>query len=81
MYEFTIGDKIADNDHRMIGRVLTITEVGAVSVVAINSNRSRFSILKRRIYTDGKPRKSGFRLVRTDQPALEAQQPDQPKEN
>lgn len=59
-----IGDKIKDNDPRMNGRELTITVDAGDYIRAQNSVFQEVRILKRRIYTDGKPRKSGFSLVR-----------------
>ena len=65
-----VGDKLKDNDPRMAGRFLTITAIGVVgiygveSVRAKNTNGKEVSISTRRIYTDGKPRRSGFDLVK-----------------
>lgn len=60
-----IGDKIKDNDPRMGGnRVLTIvdTDVSSRRVQAVYCGRKVW-IKECRIYTDGKPRRSGFDLV------------------
>lgn len=69
-----IGDKIKDNDPRMPERVLTITAIGLRTERGIENVRAKtryssreFSISTRRIHTDGKPRRSGFDLMK-DQP-------------
>lgn len=60
-----VGDRIRDNDPRMTGnRVLTITEVLPNRVAARDLMGRSFYILRRRIFTDGKPRRSGFDLVK-----------------
>lgn len=65
MDELKVGDRIKDNDPRMgTTRVLTISELLPYGVLAKDSGGRVFSLLKRRIYTDGKPRKSGFSLLR-----------------
>lgn len=62
--ELKIGDKIMDNDPRMsYRRELTIIEILPNGVMAEDSVRRVFKILRRRIYTDGKPRRNGFDLV------------------
>lgn len=61
-YGLQIGDRIKDNDPRASHRVLTITEILPNGVRAVFAAREVF-ILRRRIYTDGKPRRSGFALV------------------
>lgn len=64
-----VGDKLKDNDPRMANRVLTITAIGVVSTNGIESVRAKgragpeVRISTRRIYSDGKPRRSGFDLV------------------
>lgn len=59
-----IGDKLKDNDPRMsYRRVLTILEILPNGVMAEDSVRRVFTILRRRIYTDGKARRNGFDLV------------------
>jgi hypothetical protein len=57
------GRRIKDNDPRMPARVLTITELLPFGVRAQNISGRTFTILKRRIHTDGKPRKNGFTLL------------------
>lgn len=72
MSELKIGDKVKDNDPRSLHRVLTITSVGNETVMAVFAARhSRISI--RRIHTDGKPRRSGFSLLRFPPPPTGAQ--------
>jgi hypothetical protein len=61
--ELKVGDKIKDNDPRSSYRVLTITEILPNGVRAAFAGRLS-TILRRRIYTDGKPRRSGFSLLR-----------------
>lgn len=59
-----IGSKIRDNDPRVTyDRVLTVTGTLPFGVVAKDSNGRSYTILRRRIFTDGKPRRSGFSLV------------------
>jgi hypothetical protein len=64
-----LGDTIIDNDPRMKGRILVIESFGVTTVHGPQSVRARdqsgrtFSIATRRIYADGKPRRSGFTLV------------------
>jgi len=59
-----IGQQIKDNDPRVPGRVLTIAEIFPNGVVAKNTHGHAVTILRRRIYTDGKPRRNGFDLLR-----------------
>jgi hypothetical protein len=59
-----VGDKLRDNDPRMPNRVLTVHQVLPNGVAVKNSIGRVFLILRRRIYTDGKPRRSGFDLVK-----------------
>ena len=62
--ELQVGQKIKDNDPRMTyRRVLKILELLPNGVVAEDSRGRRFTILRRRIFIDGKPRRSGFSLV------------------
>lgn len=65
--ELKIGDKLKDNDPRMPNRVLTIAEVLPNGVMCFTHANRTTMILRRRIYTDGKPRRSGFSLVQQDQ--------------
>ncbi|MGA0608879.1 hypothetical protein [Caldimonas sp. KR1-144] len=62
--ELKPGDRIKDNDPRMPGRVLTITDILPNGVVARDARGREFGYLRRRIHTDGKPRKSGFSLIK-----------------
>jgi len=62
MSELKVGDRIKDNDPRMPNRVLKVTEITATRVKAIDAYHVA-SIELRRIYTDGKPRRSGFSKV------------------
>ena len=57
------GRRIMDNDPRMRPRALTIAELLPFGVRATDISGRTFTILKRRIYTDGKPRKNGFTLL------------------
>lgn len=60
------GDVIVDNDPRMNGRRLTIDHLGANGgyVYACNGyRRALFRIRADRIHTDGKERRSGYRLI------------------
>lgn len=60
-----VGDQIKDNDPRMsYRRVLTVAEVLPNGVAAKDTSGRLFLILRRRIYTDGKPRRNGFDLIR-----------------
>jgi hypothetical protein len=61
--ELQIGQRIKDNDPRMPPRVLTIIEVTPKEVLAENVAHRVFSIRPDRIYTDGKPRRTGFSLL------------------
>lgn len=65
--ELCVGDRIKDNDPRgLFNRVLTIISLRstfAETVTVEDANGRKFSILRRRIYTDGKPRRSGFSRV------------------
>jgi hypothetical protein len=60
------GMKIKDNDVRMGTRILTIEEILPNGVVAKSPVGRLVTILRRRIFTDGKPRKSGFDLIYTN---------------
>lgn len=61
--ELKVGDKLRDNDPRMSGRVLTITEVLPNGCAARDSSGRVFLYLRKRIHTDGKPRRSGLSLI------------------
>lgn len=58
--ELKEGDRIRDNDPRMPNRVLVISRVDEHKVTAQDRIGRSFGIQRRRIYNDGKPRKSGF---------------------
>ena len=63
--ELKVGDKLRDNDPRMSHRPqLTITQILPNGVQAQTKRGQFVTLLKRRIYTDGKPRRSGFSLMR-----------------
>lgn len=60
-----VGDKLKDNDPRMnYGRVLTVVALYPNGVAACDRSGRTFNILRRRIYTDGKPRRNGFDVVK-----------------
>lgn len=62
--ELKIGDQIKDNDPRMPNRVLKITLIcGTESVKAKSFAGPEVRISTKRIFTDGKVRRSGFDLV------------------
>lgn len=58
-----VGDRMKDNDPRMSGRVLTVTEVLPNGVAAIDSIGRIRLYLRKHIHTDGKTRRSGFSLI------------------
>jgi hypothetical protein len=60
--ELKVGDRIKDNDPRMYRRILTVRDVQEVYVYA-DCAGIPVRILRRRIFTDGKPRKTGFSLM------------------
>jgi len=64
--ELKAGMKLKDNDVRMGERILTIESVMPNGVSAKSPAGRVVTILRRRIFTDGKPRKSGFDLLTTD---------------
>ncbi len=74
-----VGDRIKDNDPRMSShRVLTIIEMLPEHVMAEESEwplRRAFRIARKRIHTDGKPRRSGFDLLRGGPPGEGDNQP------
>lgn len=63
MRELRVGDRIKDNDPREGHRVLSIVALEGDKVVAQTKLLKCTRIAKSRIYTDGKPRKSGFSLL------------------
>lgn len=63
-----VGDEIMDNDKRMPGRVLVVTAIEGERVVAsakLGSHLHETRVAIRRIYTDGKPRRTGWSLLAT----------------
>lgn len=64
----TVGDRIYDNDSRMTARVLRITEINGDRVIAIDRGGRSFRILRKRIYTDMRFRKTGFSRMYGEQP-------------
>lgn len=65
--ELRVGDRIRDNDPRMYNgnRSLVVGAIAGEYVWADQNGQSawRVRILKRRIYTDGKTRRTGFSLM------------------
>lgn len=61
--ELKVGDRMKDNDPRMSGRVLTVTEVLPNGVAARDSIGKTRLYLRKHIHTDGKPRRSGFTII------------------
>ena len=64
--QLCVGDELIDNDPRMgrrFPRVLTITAILPNGVSAIDSMGRAFRFLRKRIFTDGKPRRSGLTHV------------------
>ena len=59
----SVGDEVRDNDPRMVGRVLTVVEITDNGIVAIDTARRKFRILRRRVYTDGRIRRGGFSRI------------------
>ena len=64
-----VGDRIKDNDPRMYSgnRVLSIVEIHPEHVLAKQERGPYYGpyrIQRKRIYTDDKPRRSGFSVVR-----------------
>lgn len=65
--ELKVGDKLRDNDPRMQHRsLLTIVRILPNGVLADDLSGRCFALLRRRIHTDGKPRRGGFDLVRAE---------------
>ena len=70
--DLNVGDIIQDNDPRMPGRKLTITDfeggderdVMAVYAICDTKHREGIRINVARIFTDGKARRYGFNRVR-----------------
>ena len=62
--DLKVGDRLRDNDPRMANRrVLTIVEILPNGVIAKDSMGWHFTYLRRRIHTDGKPRRSGLSRI------------------
>ena len=63
--EIRVGDKLRDQDPRTSHRQhLTITAILPTGVRAITGRGQSVTIRRRSIYTDGKPRRTGFCLLR-----------------
>jgi hypothetical protein len=65
--EIKAGDVLRENDPRAAGRTVTVIEIDrpqAKAIVRGACNRTT-KIALARIYTDDKPRKSGFSRVRS----------------
>ena len=58
-----VGQKIKDNDPRVGNRVLKIIDFDGDYVIAKQGNLHSVRIRADRIYSDGKPRRSGFALL------------------
>lgn len=63
-----IGQKLLDNDTRMRGRKLTITEVLPHGVRAKDGTGRTRLYLAKRIFDDGKPRAYGLSLIKSNEP-------------
>lgn len=68
MDELNVGDRMRDNDPRMGNRVLTITQILPNGVAAKDGIGKTRLYLRKHIHTDGKPRRSGFSLERSNGP-------------
>ena len=68
--EIKPGDKIRDNDPRESGRVLTVEHIADGYAHCYRSPQSTYRTRIRldRIYTDDKPRRSGFSLTGKEKP-------------
>lgn len=64
MSDINVGDEFVDNDPRMRARRLMVVEVLPNGAVLIDTGGRRFAHLRRRLHTDGKPRRSGLSRVR-----------------
>jgi hypothetical protein len=63
--DLNVGDMLKDNDPRKQARpALTITEVLPNGVVAETGDGRRVTLLRNRIHSDGKARRSGYTLFR-----------------
>lgn len=60
--QLNVGDLIKDNDPRMTGRVLRVFDICGDMVRALGGGKIAV-LSRRRIYTDSKPRRSGFSKV------------------
>jgi hypothetical protein len=58
------GDVIKDNDPRMKDRKLTVIAVGDDHAICDAPLKARVSISLKRIFDDGKTRRTGFSVVR-----------------
>lgn len=61
--DLKVGDRIKDNDPRMWHRVLTVELLTATHAWTSDGYGRKHGIALCRIYTDGKPRRSGFSKV------------------
>lgn len=62
--ELKVGDKLKDNDPRVVNRTVIVVEVLPNGVIATDTIGNKRTYLRHRIHTDGKPRKSGLSLIR-----------------
>ena len=66
------GDRIKDNDPRMPNRVLVVKCISSNALWVVraeevgNPKAREIRIARHRIYTDDKPRRSGFSVVRVE---------------
>lgn len=59
-----VGDRIKDNDPRMPDRVLMVINISVLSGVYAQDRHGRCNWYRRdRIFTDSKPRRTGFSRV------------------
>lgn len=63
MDELKVGDKIKDNDARMTRRVLEVVGLECQYVMAKNVMNRTVRILRNRIFTDTRERKTGFSRI------------------
>ena len=70
MSEITVGCILQDNDPRLFGRRVEVSEInpdtGVITIMSLtNGRKTKLRPRLTRIYTDGKERRSGFSLVGT----------------
>jgi hypothetical protein len=63
MTELQVGQRIKDNDPRVAGRTLIIASMDNGYVTATNVRGQPVRILRNRIYTDDKQRRTGFSVI------------------